>query len=60
MTETAYAARTNHAFVLTETVTVAELMHQGATEDDIRYFAKFQTSFYTDPIDAVYKALAVD
>jgi hypothetical protein len=36
MTETAYAARTNHAFVLTETVTVAELMHQGATADDIR------------------------
>lgn len=35
MTETAYAARTNHAFVLTETVTVAELMHQGATADDI-------------------------
>ena len=37
MTETAYAARTNNAFVLTETVTVAELMHQGATENDIRY-----------------------
>lgn len=37
MTQTAYAARTNHAFVLTETVTVAQLMHQGATEDDIRY-----------------------
>lgn len=36
MTETAYAARTNNAFVLTETVTVAELMHQGATLDDIR------------------------
>ncbi len=36
MTETAYAARTNNAFVLTETVTVAELMHQGATPDDIR------------------------
>lgn len=36
MTETAYAARTNHTFVLTETVTVAELMHQGATADDIR------------------------
>ncbi len=36
MTETTYAARTNNAFVLTETVTVAELIHQGATEDDIR------------------------
>ncbi|NJM22699.1 MAG: DUF1819 family protein [Richelia sp. SM1_7_0] len=36
MTETTYAARTNNAFVLTETVTVAELMQQGATEDDIR------------------------
>lgn len=36
MTETAYAARTNNAFVLTETVTVAELMHQGATHEDIR------------------------
>ena len=36
MTETAYTARTNHAFVLTETVTVAELMHQGATKEDIR------------------------
>jgi ATP-dependent Lon protease len=23
-------------------------------------FAKFQTSFYADPVDAVYKALAVD
>jgi hypothetical protein len=36
MTETAYAAHTNHAFVLTETVTVAELIHQGATHEDIR------------------------
>ncbi len=36
MTETAYAARTNNAFVLTETVTIAELMHQGATHEDIR------------------------
>ncbi len=23
-------------------------------------FAKFQTSFYTDPVDAVFKASAVD
>ena len=37
MTETAYKANTNHAFVLTETVTVAELMHQGVAENDIRY-----------------------
>ncbi len=36
MTETVYAARTNNAFVLTETVIVAELMHQGATRKDIR------------------------
>lgn len=36
MTETAYAARTNHAFVLTETTTVAQLMHLGATQEDIR------------------------
>ncbi|MHC5823583.1 MAG: DUF1819 family protein [Nostoc sp.] len=36
MTETAYAARTNNAFVLTETITVAELMYQGATQEDIR------------------------
>jgi hypothetical protein len=36
MTETAYAARTSHAFVLTETVTVAELIHHGATQEDIR------------------------
>lgn len=36
MTETAYAARTNHAFVLTETLRVAELMYQGATQKDIR------------------------
>ncbi len=36
MTGTAYAAHTNHAFALTETVTVAELIYQGATEDDIR------------------------
>ncbi|MEH2430727.1 MAG: BrxA family protein [Nostoc sp.] len=36
MTETAYAARTNHAFVLTETLRVAELMYQGATQEDIR------------------------
>ena len=41
MTETAYAARTNNAFVLTETVTVAELMHQGATLDTIRNFYSF-------------------
>jgi Putative inner membrane protein (DUF1819) len=37
MTKTAYADRTNHAFALTETVTVAELIYQGATEDDIRH-----------------------
>jgi Putative inner membrane protein (DUF1819) len=37
MTETTYAARTNNAFVLRETVTVAELIYQGATEDDIRH-----------------------
>lgn len=36
MTETAYTARTNNAFVLTETITVAELMYQGATQEDIR------------------------
>lgn len=36
MTETVYAARTSHAFVVTETVTVAELMYQGATQEDIR------------------------
>ncbi|MEH2036773.1 DUF1819 family protein [Nostoc sp.] len=36
MTETAYAARTNHAFVLTETLRVAELMYQGTTQEDIR------------------------
>ncbi len=36
MTETAYAARTNHAFILTETAMVAKLMCQGATRIDIR------------------------
>lgn len=36
MTETAYAARTNNAFVLTETLRVAELMYLGATHEDIR------------------------
>lgn len=36
MTETAYAARTNNAFILTETVRIAELMYQGATQEDIR------------------------
>lgn len=36
MTETAYAARASHAFVLTETVTVAKLMYQGATPKAIR------------------------
>ncbi|MBD2597911.1 DUF1819 family protein [Nostoc spongiaeforme FACHB-130] len=36
MTETAYAARTDNAFVLTETITVAELMYLGATHEDIR------------------------
>lgn len=36
MTETAYVARTNHAFVLAETVTVAELMYRGVTQEDIR------------------------
>jgi Putative inner membrane protein (DUF1819) len=36
MTETTYAARTNNTFVLTETATVAELIYQGATENDIR------------------------
>jgi Putative inner membrane protein (DUF1819) len=45
MTETAYAARTNNAFVLTETVTVAELMHQGASENDIRYSVLVQDLF---------------
>lgn len=36
MPETAYTARTNNAFVLTETIRVAELMHLGATQEDIR------------------------
>lgn len=36
MTATAYTARTNNAFVLAETVTVAKLMHQGLTQKDIR------------------------
>ena len=36
MTETAYAARTSHPFVLIETVTVAELMYKGATQEEIR------------------------
>ena len=36
MTETAYTARTNNAFVLIETLRVAELMYQGATQEDIR------------------------
>lgn len=35
MTQTAYAARTSHAFVLTETATVAQLIHQGATQEEI-------------------------
>jgi type II secretory ATPase GspE/PulE/Tfp pilus assembly ATPase PilB-like protein len=39
-TETTYAARTNNAFVLTETATVAELIYQGATENDIRRDAR--------------------
>ena len=37
MTETVYAARTSHAFVLTETVMVAKLMYEGATPEDIRH-----------------------
>ncbi|MCC5669614.1 DUF1819 family protein [Nostoc sp. CHAB 5784] len=36
MPETAYTARTNNAFVLIETLRVAELMYQGATQEDIR------------------------
>ena len=36
MTETTYAARTSHAFVLTETATVAELIYKGATQEEIR------------------------
>ncbi|AFY89305.1 MULTISPECIES: DUF1819 family protein [Chroococcidiopsis] len=36
MTETTYAARTSHAFVLTETATVAQLIHQGVTQEQIR------------------------
>ncbi|MEA5566670.1 DUF1819 family protein [Anabaena sp. UHCC 0399] len=36
MTETVYAACTSYPFVLTETVTVAELMYKGATQEDIR------------------------
>ncbi len=36
MTSTSYIARTNNAFILTETVQVAQLMHQGATLDEIR------------------------
>lgn len=32
----AYSAHTSHAFVLTETVTIASLMYQGATQEDIR------------------------
>lgn len=36
MPETAYTARTNNAFVLIKTLRVAELMYQGATQEDIR------------------------
>lgn len=36
MSETAYAAHTNNAFVLTETVAVAELMYRGVKQEDIR------------------------
>lgn len=36
MTETAYTAHTNNAFILNETVAVAELMHRGATQEEIR------------------------
>lgn len=36
MTSTSYIARTNNAFILTETVKVAQLIHQGATFDEIR------------------------
>lgn len=36
MTETAYTAHTNNAFILNETVAVAELMHCGATQEEIR------------------------
>jgi hypothetical protein len=36
MTSTSYVARTNNAFILTETVKVAQLIHQGATFDEIR------------------------
>ena len=36
MTETAYIAHTNNAFVLTETIAVAELIHSGVNQEDIR------------------------
>ena len=36
MTETAYTAHTNNAFVLTETVAVVELIHCGVKHEDIR------------------------
>lgn len=36
MSEKAYAAHTNNAFVLAETVAVAELMHRGVKQKDIR------------------------
>lgn len=45
MTETAYSARTSHAFVLTETVAIAELMYQGATQEDIRQLVLVEDLF---------------
>lgn len=36
MTQTAYAARTCHAFVLTETATIAQLIYEGATQEEIQ------------------------
>ena len=36
MNETAYTAHTNNAFVLTETVAIAELIHCGVKYEDIR------------------------
>jgi hypothetical protein len=36
MTGTAYTAHTNNPFILNETVTVAELMYHGVTQEEIR------------------------
>lgn len=36
MSGTLYAAKTNYAFVLNETVAIAQLIHQGATTKEIR------------------------